>query len=144
MNSIYKALNNIFILARNTVSMFLPLKDTIPPAQTSSSQTTFNKDIYPHSHMTRSTATNSYYIYTKNDDSYPYDQKQKSPYASVKIKNNSNRNIDTRTDISISRLRKAVLNKGPNPKFHDKLEKKHRSEWPELWLAIDDLLKADE
>jgi len=138
MNSIYKALNNIFILTRNTVSMFLPLKEI------KVSEDLNKADAYPHKHMTTSTATKSSYKYTKNDDSYPYDQKKQSPYSSVKVKNNYNRAVDSRSDIAIMRLRKAVFNKGPNPKFHDKLQKKHRSEWPELWVAIDALLKADE
>jgi hypothetical protein len=138
MNSIYKALNNIFILTRNTVSMFLPLKEIKVSED-------FNKvDTYPHKHMPTSTATKSSYKYTKNDDSYPYDQKKESPYSSVTVRNSSNKIWTTRTDIAILRLRKAVFNKGPNPKLHDKLQKKHRSEWPELWVAIDALLKADE
>ena len=137
MNSIYKALNNIFILTRNTVSMFLPLKEI------KLSEDLNKADAYPHKHMPTSTATKSSYKYTKNDHSYPYDQKKESPYSSVKV--NHNRNIWTdRTDIAILRLKKAVSNKGSNPKFHDKLMKKHRCEWPELWVAIDALLKADE
>ena len=137
MNLIFKTLNNISILIRNTVSMFLPINDIKVPEQP------IKVDAYPHNHMTTSTATKTSYKYTKNDDSYPYDQKKESPYSSVKV--NHNKNIWTnRTDIAILRLRKAVFNKGPNPKFHDKLMKKHRSEWPELWVAIDALLKADE
>jgi len=137
MNLIFKTLNNISILIRNTVSMFLPINDIKVPEHP------IKVDAYPHKHMTTSTATKTSYKYTKNDDSYPYDQKKESPYSSVKV--NRNRNIWTdRTDIAILRLRKAVSNKGPNPKFHDKLMKKHRSEWPELWVAIDALLKADE
>ncbi len=117
--------------------MFLPINDIKVPEQP------IKVDAYPHKHMTTSTATKTSYKYTKNDDSYPYDQKKESPYSSVKV--NRNRNIWTdRTDIAILRLRKAVSNKGPNPKFHDKLMKKHRTEWPELWVAIDALLKADE
>lgn len=137
MNLIFKTLNNISILIRNTVSMFLPINDIKVPEQP------IKVDAYPHKHMTTSTATKTSYKYTKNDDSYPYDQKKESPYSSVKV--NRNKNIWTdRTDIAILRLRKAVFNKGPNPKLHDKLMKKHRSEWPELWVAIDALLKADE
>lgn len=120
--------------------MFLPANDTKVPEDPTTIQT------YPHKHMTTSTATNSYYIFSKDSypKSYPYDQKNQSPYSSVKIKNNSNQIWTSRTDIAIVRLRKAVNNKGINPKFHDKLMKKHRSEWPELWVAIDALLKADE
>ena len=143
MNSIFKTLNNISILIRNTISIFLPINDTKILKQP------INVEPYPHKHVptsTSTTATNSYYVYTKDSypKSYSYDQKSKNPYTSLKVKNNSNRAIDSRTDIAILRLRKAVFNKGPNPKFHDKLEKKHRSEWPELWIAIDALLKADE
>lgn len=146
MNLIFKTLNNILSLIRNTVSMFLPINNTSPTTEATPSENITNKDIYPHKHMTTSTATKSYYIFT--EDSYPksylYDQKKQSPYSSVKVKNNYNRAVDSRSDIAIMRLRKAVFNKGINPKFHDKLMKKHRSEWPELWVAIDALLKADE
>jgi hypothetical protein len=140
MNSIYKALNNIFILTRNTVSMFLPLKEI------KVSEDLNKVDTYPHKHMSTSTATDSYYVFTKDSypKSYPYDLQSKTPFSSVKIKNNSNNIWSSRTDIAILRLRKAVNNKGPNPNFHNKIMKKHRSEWPELWVAIDALLKADE
>ena len=134
MNSIFKTLNNISILIRNTVSMFLPINDN------KISEQPVKVDSYPHKHTTTSTATKTSYKYTKNNDSYPYDQKKESPYSSVKV--NYNKNIwNDRTDIAILRLRKAVYNKGPNPKLHDKIVKKHRSEWPELWVAIDALLK---
>jgi hypothetical protein len=136
MNSIHKALNNVLIVIRNTVAMFLP------PSDTKVSQSSYNVENYPHNHT--STATKTAYKFTKSDHSYPYDQKAKSPYSSVVVKNNSNNIWSSRTDIAILRLRKAVYNKGPNPKLHDKIVKKHRSEWPELWVAIDALLKADE
>ena len=137
MNSIFKTLNNISILIRNTVSIFLPINDIKIPEQP------VKVDSYPHKHMSTSTATKTSYKYTKNNDSYPYDQKKESPYSSIKVNHNSN--IWTnRTDIDIARLRKAVNNKGINPKFHDKLMARHRKEWPQLWVAIDALLKADE
>ena len=137
MSSIFKTLNNISIVVRNTIAMFLPINDTKATEQP------VNLDSYPHNHTTTSTATKTSYKYIKGNHPYPYDQKKESPYSSVKV--NHNKNIWTsRTDIAILRLRKAVFNKGPNPKFHDKLMNKHRSEWPELWVAIDALLKADE
>lgn len=146
MNLILKALNDISIVFRNTVSMFLPVKDTNSSTQTSVTQTAPDKHSYPHNHITTSTATNaknSYFIYTKDSysKSYPYDQKKESPYSSVKIKKNPNEIWNTKTDIAVQQLKRAVANKGINPKFHDKLMKKHRKEWPELWTAIDAVIK---
>ena len=159
MNLILKALNDISIIIRNTISIFLPINDT----KTSQDSTTLHN--YPHNHTTTSTATKTSYKYIKTDPEkhvfplsnkdfphwnkdtkgnhpYPYDLYGKSPYSSIKLKDNLNK-ISIRTDNAILRLRKAVFNKGPNPKFHDKLMKKHRKEWPELWIAIDEILKDD-
>ena len=33
-------------------------------------------------------------------------------------------------------IRDAVENKGPQPKYHDAVHKKHMKEWPALWKAI--------
>jgi hypothetical protein len=36
----------------------------------------------------------------------------------------------------IDRIRDAVENKGPEPKYHDRVHRKHMKEWPTLWKAI--------
>jgi hypothetical protein len=36
----------------------------------------------------------------------------------------------------IDSIRNAVENKGPQPKYHDSIHKKHMKEWPTLWKAI--------
>jgi hypothetical protein len=36
----------------------------------------------------------------------------------------------------IDLIREAVENKGIQPKYHDKIHKKHMKEWPTLWRAI--------
>lgn len=37
-------------------------------------------------------------------------------------------------------LWKALYDKGPAPEYHDQIHRKHRKEWPELWIAIDRLV----
>lgn len=43
---------------------------------------------------------------------------------------------------AIAKIKKALLDKGPNPKFHDAMMEKHRKEWPALWRGLDELVKA--
>jgi len=44
-------------------------------------------------------------------------------------------------DIYVLRL--AITLEGPAPGLHRKIMRKHRSEWPTLWAAIDRLLEID-
>jgi hypothetical protein len=156
MNLIFKALNDILIVVRNTVSMFLPPSDTKVVNDAKPPQTTSNVDIYPHNHSSTSTAVKSAYKVTKTDVSYPIfpltykdfpswnkEVDENSISKSVKVNPYSKKIWISKTDPAIARLKRAVNNKGINPKFHDKLMKKHRKEWPELWAAIDALLKEN-
>jgi hypothetical protein len=151
MNLIFKALNDVLIIVRNTVSMFLPPSDTKVANDTKSPQSSSNVDIYPHNHTSTSTAVKSAYKITKTDATYPVlnfpswnkEVDQNSISNRVKIDPYPKKIWISRTDPAISRLKRAVNNKGINPKFHDKLMKKHRKEWPELWAAIDAILKED-
>jgi len=43
----------------------------------------------------------------------------------------------------LDNLRKAIEDKGPYPKLHNKVMRRHRAEWPALWRAIDALLAQD-
>ena len=36
----------------------------------------------------------------------------------------------------------AIDNKGPSPKYHDIVMKRHREEWPRLWERIDEVRNA--
>jgi len=45
--------------------------------------------------------------------------------------------------VQISKLRKAIEDKGPCPEFHREIMRRHRAEWPALWRAIDALLAQD-
>lgn len=42
------------------------------------------------------------------------------------------------------RLRTAIRNAGPVPNHHWMVMERHRKEWPTLWEALDELLKAVE
>lgn len=39
------------------------------------------------------------------------------------------------------RLRQAVEDEGPNPRYHREVMERHREEWPALWAAIDEILE---
>lgn len=41
-------------------------------------------------------------------------------------------------------IRQAIYNEGPAPSVHKGTMRRHRHEWPTLWLAIDALLQADD
>lgn len=43
---------------------------------------------------------------------------------------------------SIRRVVRAIRQKGPVPKYHDKIERQHRKTWPRLWLMLDMMLKS--
>ena len=63
----------------------------------------------------------------------------------------TNRELQTslmRSEEEISRLRQlinevreAIQIEGPVPEYHRHLTRKHRSEWPRLWSALDKLTK---
>ena len=42
---------------------------------------------------------------------------------------------------AIAELVKAIRDKGAVPQFHNHVLRKHRSEWPVLWKAIDNIVK---
>jgi hypothetical protein len=48
----------------------------------------------------------------------------------------------TQMERALDALADAVGDKGPRPDYHDKVERRHRREWPRLWQAIDDVLAA--
>lgn len=39
----------------------------------------------------------------------------------------------------IARILSALTDKGANPEYHERVRAKHRSEWPTLHRALDDL-----
>lgn len=39
-------------------------------------------------------------------------------------------------------LVRAIRDKGAVPQYHNHVMKKHRDEWPALWQAIDNIVKA--
>ena len=43
--------------------------------------------------------------------------------------------------LRIWQIKKSIKDEGPNPKYHKKIMKKHRSEWPSLWAGIDKLVE---
>lgn len=47
-------------------------------------------------------------------------------------------NIETAT----AELVRAIRDKGAVPQFHNHVMRKHREEWPALWKAIDNIVKA--
>lgn len=50
--------------------------------------------------------------------------------------------IENRRLLScIEQLKSAINDEGPNPRYHNKIMKKHRRDWPVLWEAIDRLVK---
>lgn len=42
-------------------------------------------------------------------------------------------------DKAIRKLLDAIQVEGPVPQYHRHVMRKHRSEWPTLWKAIDDI-----
>lgn len=40
----------------------------------------------------------------------------------------------------MQRLRTVIFDKGPHPEVHDAIVAKHRSEWPALWIILDELV----
>ncbi len=55
--------------------------------------------------------------------------------------------MDDRVRAAIRRVIKAIEDEGCMPSYHRKVMRKHRSEWPTLWRALDDLrrsMKGDE
>ncbi len=47
-------------------------------------------------------------------------------------------------DEAIERLIAAINVEGPVPQYHRHVLRKHRSEWPTLWKAIDQIVTAYE
>jgi hypothetical protein len=47
-------------------------------------------------------------------------------------------------EVAAHAIRQAITNAGPQPEFHQQTLRRHRSEWPTLWSAIDSLLDAME
>ena len=41
----------------------------------------------------------------------------------------------------LSDIRATIHNEGPNPEYHRMVMRKHRSEWPALWKALDEAQK---
>jgi hypothetical protein len=41
----------------------------------------------------------------------------------------------------INEVKEAINFDGPVPEYHRHLTRKHRSEWPRLWSALDELTK---
>lgn len=35
-------------------------------------------------------------------------------------------------------IQKAITDEGPEPRYHRKIMKRHRKEWPTLWDALED------
>jgi len=48
---------------------------------------------------------------------------------------------DTELASPINKIIRAVTNPGPVPAFHAKTMQRHRTEWPALWSAIDELIQ---
>lgn len=44
---------------------------------------------------------------------------------------------------AIEQVRRAIEHAGPHPTYHRDVMRRHRSEWPVLWAALDALLLAD-
>lgn len=44
-------------------------------------------------------------------------------------------------NLKIKAIEGAIKDEGPNPRYHHDTMRRHRSEWPMLWDAIDELLK---
>lgn len=48
------------------------------------------------------------------------------------------------TSQAIQKLIDAINNEGPVPLYHRHVMRKHRSEWPTLWKAIDEIVSLHE
>jgi len=42
----------------------------------------------------------------------------------------------------LTELRESITNEGSKPRYHREIQARHRREWPTLWKAIDNLLRA--
>lgn len=56
-------------------------------------------------------------------------QSRKSEYELIYIKSR------------IWQIKQAIQNQGPKKTYHQKIVKKHRKEWPTLWVGIDKLIE---
>ena len=45
-------------------------------------------------------------------------------------------------DIALQNLMEALTHEGPVPQYHHHVMRKHRSEWPRLWEAIDEIVSV--
>lgn len=44
--------------------------------------------------------------------------------------------------VAVYKVRRAIQDHGPQPWLHRRIMRRHRLEWPTLWVALDQLLAA--